>query len=100
MGSAAISYDLIVDGFQIVNVLETILSISASTVVIVGCFYTLLTESDAGVLSIATRVRPDCRVLGVVTTFVSSDTVAVILPGLPSPGFGAHQEAPSSAAQR
>jgi hypothetical protein len=46
----------------------------------------------------ATRVRPDLRVLGVVTTFVSSDAVAMIMPGSPSPG--AHQEAPSSAAQR
>jgi len=36
LGSAATSYDVIVDGFQIVNVLEKILSISPSTVVIVG----------------------------------------------------------------
>ena len=31
---------------------------------------------------------------------MASSAVAVILPGLPSPGFSAHQEAPSSAAQR
>ena len=34
------------------------------------------------------------------TTFVSSYALAVALPGMPSPGFGAHQEAPSSAAHR
>jgi hypothetical protein len=60
----------------------------------------ILTERDAMVPSIVTRVRPDRRVLGVVRTFISSDAVAVILPSLPSPDFGTHQEAPSSAPQR
>ncbi len=62
-------------------------------------FRALLNEGDAGVLSITTRLTRS-EGLGVVTTFVSSEAVAVILPGLPSPGFCAHQEVPSSAAQR
>jgi hypothetical protein len=46
------------------------------------------------------RVRPDRGALGVVTRFFSSEAVAEVPPGLPSPGFGAHQETPpSSAAQ-
>jgi hypothetical protein len=67
----------------------------------------LLTRGSAPCLPRATlgcfpsrRARPDRRTLGVVTTLVSSESVAVVLSGQPSPGLDAHQEAPPSSVEQ